>query len=689
MRNQIRSSHFLYFSKIPYILLLLLPVSFTSGASSSDPSTFSFLDYFTECKVEALVLATDFYEKYVGIVFESVSAARNTDTLDRVFIAAISQLMGLIASLCILIYLANQCVEFVSEVQRSLLRKMSSLKLKKLLIGFLWIVKPNMSWLVVVLGSYFISLLVPNTWVLLSLILPFGFFYAVYRAFRVITEWLLNRAHTRAARFVSISKSKALQQESIRISIHLSVIFLSGYFVIFYTDYIRLSLLPILAGWLWILTMLVAKKNAFLMNKLFSNKATNDQVDPFSRVFFYPVLYFLAHFLDLTIQLHTRLLALDDYRSLTAKLIRSQLEKKSDVEEQKEACLSYEFYKNLILKDVANEDLIRLEDLIQDLLRPITKWQHSQTEENVLLVVGEQGSGKSVLLKYLDAELTDLDVRRVEVPEKTLDRSSFFSAISTAFDGEQIENVEQLANMSGAEKRKLIVLENAHQLFLSDVGCFDAYRALLTCLNAQLENIFWVVVIHKESWVYLDQVFRREQQFSQILAMPKWSAANIKHLILSKHEKSHRKLVYNQLLFSAAANSESSSIRSADDRVFNILWEQAEGNPKLALALWIKATKLQGYHVEVAVPQMPPVSALTDLGDDLCFVYAAILTHRSLNEGELIAVTHLSESVVRYALKKGVNMGVVSRRLDLRYEVDVLWSKTLRSYLISKNMVLS
>ena len=259
--------------------------------------------------------------------------------------------------------------------------------------------------------------------------------------------------------------------------------------------------------------------------------------------------------------------------------------------------------------------------------------------------------------------------------------------LSTALGSEPIEDVQGLIKFDQTMQPRVVVIDSAQNLFLTEVGYFEAYKTFMQCMNAHLGNIFWVVSMHAPSWVYLSCIFTREQRISNVYRMPRWTPMEIRKLILSRHMGARRRLRYNELLLSAAASNESNSVRAADSRVFNILWEQSGGNPLAAIELWLNASKVTHRSVEIGVPQRPSVALLSKLNDDLHFIYAAIVSHHSLSTNEIMLVTHFSEPIIRHALKQGINLGMIVRDSSKRYKVDPLWYGTLSGLLQRKNML--
>ena len=88
-----------------------------------------------------------------------------------------------------------------------------------------------------------------------------------------------------------------------------------------------------------------------------------------------------------------------------------------------------------------------------------------------------------------------------------------------------------------------------------------------------------------------------------------------------------------------------------------------------------------------ALRALEALNALKTLKDDLCFVYAAIVIHKSLTSEEIIKVTHFPDAIVRHALKQGLNLGLLWRDDNQRYRIQPAWQGTLSSFLASKNLL--
>lgn len=596
-----------------------------------------------------------------------------------------------------LIKTATHATAWLSGVQQTLLKKSENATAHSLMSGIFWVLKPNASWLYILLTANLANMAFPDDWRVLKLIAPLATIYAGFRALRIIIEWGLSRTYTRAGLFLSNHTAEQLILDSRKMmwlfvyasGIWALVYATSGAYLIYVVS--LLNLIFLWCGVWWLLSKHDVAVNK-IINLVLNIKAPAPKDKP-KRLFnllskvAWPLVFVFVHILDVLSNLNQKMMVFDVYRSFSVKLLRVRLESKAEESAEDDEGEPDQSYSDWMLREVPDSLLFDVGDM-SSLIEPLKNWFTDKTDENVMVVVGESGSGKSTLVRRLPVLWDESPVKVLDIPLKLTDPQSLFDSIAKTLGIEPFTDLGGFVKQDADISPQVLVIDSAHNLFLAEVGLFDAYKSLLQCLNAHLENVFWVVVMHAPSWNYLNYVFVREQRVSNIYKMPRWSPMDIRKLILSRHHGGRRRLKYNEMLLSAAASSESSSVRAADSRVFNILWEQCGGNPLAAIELWLNAVKVKGRVAEVGVPQRPSTNLLSGLKDDLYFVYTAIVQHSSLSTSEIMLVTHFSEPVVRHALKQGINLGMITRDESKRYLVDPYWYGTLSGFLHRKNMLL-
>ncbi|MVF11342.1 ATP-binding protein [Ketobacter sp. MCCC 1A13808] len=607
------------------------------------------------------------------------------------------QTLALIGIMSGLMRFARTVPGAISRIQQNLLGSLQHKLLLQFNSAFMWFIKPNAPWLVVLVGTNLIAYYVPAEWIILKWLGPIGTLYSVFRAARVLLEWMISRTFTRSGQFVPTSAAENQAADAHTVSWVVVLCFLSwvlvkgtgGGYLMFFNIIFNFALCW--AGLLWLMLRYregVARFFLFVTGKGKGKNLDAGSAQKWWMILIWPLLFVLAHIVDVVLNMHQKLMVFDTYRSISIKLMRWRLAAEAKDEEgetEKDETLPDENYREWMLMDEGKPSLDI--NILSHVLTPIQLWNKDKSDDNVLLIVGDQGSGKSTLLNSLQEKWEDTTISMLRIPPKTTNNELLFSLLASHLGLEKLNSVSDLVKHCDGLEPQVLIIENTQNLFLSEVGYLNAYRLFNQCLNANIPNIYWVVVMHSQSSIYLSCVFNRELRFTNVFKMPRWSPADIRRLILSRHQGSRRTLKYDELLLSASAGSESSSIRAADSRVFNILWEQSGGNPQIAIQLWVEASRSRERVVDIGVPAKPGNTLLKELKDDLCFIYASIIIHKSLSGDEIMLVTHYAEPIVRHALKQGLHLGLLRRDETKRYRIDPIWQGTIISFLISKNML--
>lgn len=329
--------------------------------------------------------------------------------------------------------------------------------------------------------------------------------------------------------------------------------------------------------------------------------------------------------------------------------------------------------------------------LLDAMGKSVSLWLDDKSDENTLLVNGEKGCGKSMTMARLTASLAgndpDLRVVSVNVPPKTVTPEAVTALIAEALGEDLTGGPASLVKGDGQRPSTLLVLDEAQNFFLSQIGGLDGWRTLLGLTNARLNNLFWLVLLNNQSWGYLCNVFGRDYQFRNVVRVKPWSQSEIRSLVLSRHHLSDQQLRYDDILLSSRG-PDAGNVRNAEQRYFSLLWDACRGNPMAALRLWLSSVKVSPREVRVGLPKMPAGSVVEKAGENLMFVYAAIAIHENLASGEIATVTNLPENVVRYAIKAGSDGGFLHQsEEDGRYRLVPLWYHTVIHYLLRKNLL--
>ena len=244
--------------------------------------------------------------------------------------------------------------------------------------------------------------------------------------------------------------------------------------------------------------------------------------------------------------------------------------------------------------------------------------------------------------------------------------------------------------IGGSEaKKKVVILDDAHILFLSQFGGLKGIETFFEALNVRTDNIFWVASFNTYSWVYLDQVFYKNKYFRTVFRIKGFSDDELQEYIMRRHERAGYTLSFADIIRAVKTKNTFNEVSYVENMFFRLLWEQSQGNPELAEKLWIKALKpIFGKRLKVGLPLNKNYPILYKMADDSFFVYSALARHENLTTSEIIQVTDMKEGVVRHSLRIGLENNFLMRsEQDRRYRFSVEGQYFLLNTLKAKNFI--
>jgi hypothetical protein len=326
---------------------------------------------------------------------------------------------------------------------------------------------------------------------------------------------------------------------------------------------------------------------------------------------------------------------------------------------------------------------------LRDIKNDIDQWLDGSHDEHTIAIQGEKGIGKSSILTFIDFHYKDLNKIKISVSNKITCQKEFYHFLSQLFPEHSLNSLSDIVALDKKIPKTLLLIDEGQNLFLAKRGGFSAFHLLNSIFNLRTENLFWCMTFNRYSWAYLNAVTGGSQFFRKIYSIKQWSDKDIKEMIMARHHYSGLKLEFDPIIYTIGHQTQRDEIEYIQDRFFEMLWEQARGNPRAALALWVSALQqADPQTIKVGLPEESPSKPLEGLTDEEIFVIAGIIRHENLTVNEAVEVCNLSERVVRHAVRVGLERGFLARSQESgRYRVEPLWQGPLTSQLISKNFV--
>ncbi|TPD53990.1 MAG: hypothetical protein C9355_10760 [Thalassolituus maritimus] len=523
--------------------------------------------------------------------------------------------------------------------------------------------------------------------------------YVIYVLVNLSLEWFLLSACQGAGSYLNSETTELLERRSHSVTSLLLlpwvVITLSEYLLQSTAVSHLIGALVWLFSWLMLSYLLHFYREPLVINlKRLTPERFDPVIEPLAAgritVFLLPLLIPLNLVLFFRAFLEQLLGEFAWYQRLSARWFRMRNQLQEDAEEAEVAeCTDENYLRWFESYGEAEYPIINtgLSDVFQ---RYYSAWIADRGDDNVLLMTGEPGIGKKSAVKRFCKEIAagsqEVRISMLDIPARTLDANTLFGLVGEQIGVDLADGPVALANANEALEPTVLVLNNAENLFLADVGALDAWQALLSLTNARAGNLFWMIVMNNQSWAYLCNVFGRDYQMRNVVRVKRWTQAEIRSLILSRNQQSGYRLRYDDVLMDTRAPA-NNSLRNAEQRYFSLLWDASRGVPVTALRLWQESVTTRRNEVTVRVPRIPSGSRIEKSGSNQSFILAAIVTHGTLNTAEIMRVTNLSENVVRFSLKATLEDEIVEKGEDGRYRITALWYHTVVSILNRMNML--
>jgi len=336
--------------------------------------------------------------------------------------------------------------------------------------------------------------------------------------------------------------------------------------------------------------------------------------------------------------------------------------------------------------------LVPREELVAGVLAQIERWKQGRVDGS-LAIVGEKGLGKTTLAAVVArrAEASGMEVVALTLRGKPTTERDLLRALAPAFGFAQLpDSVERLCEQLEDGPERVVLLDEAHNVFLRMVDGYEAYDALVELVNRTCERVFWVLVFNSFTWRFLNESRGRVHYFRKILEVPRFSVDEVQELVRLRNEKAGFALEFDELLLSEEDASRDRAIGAggprfelveSSDGYFRLLWESSGGNPRIATQLWLASlTPVGERRLRVGLFREPTSKAFDDLNDELWFALAAVCQHENLAADELARVINSTPGFARFAVQFLAEAGFATAK-DENWERVTLSAEYYRAVL--------
>jgi hypothetical protein len=245
----------------------------------------------------------------------------------------------------------------------------------------------------------------------------------------------------------------------------------------------------------------------------------------------------------------------------------------------------------------------------------------------------------------------------------------------------------------------VVLVEDAHHMFIRGLGGFTALEAFLELVTATRPHLFWVVTMDEYAWRYLDQVLGLAPYFSHVLNTTNLPPDRLEQAVMARHDVSGFSLRFElgddratgrgwwARLRKREAGGELTRRELERQSYFRELNQIAEGNVFLALFYWIRSVDRVEDHVLVLRrPEIIDLGFLERLPLPSLHTIAGIILHGGLSEAEHRRIFELSPAESRLQLAALADAHLVFRTDEDEFTVNRVLYRPLTRLLKARNI---
>jgi hypothetical protein len=315
----------------------------------------------------------------------------------------------------------------------------------------------------------------------------------------------------------------------------------------------------------------------------------------------------------------------------------------------------------------------------------IEDWLEGRSLEAFVVLHGPFGTGRSAVVEHLHKHFSKrLEVVTLRTPDRICSGQVLIEWLSQGL-GVSPGNADEITARLDERPATLLLVPEAHRLFLSSVEGFGAFQKMTRLIARHRRNLFWCPILPSQTMHFLQMALSGEAALSRALRFPRWTEATLREMILEHHRATAYPMQFSPAVMRAA---EATPGATAEGHYFRILREISVGNPTLARDLWLASCRVDANgQLVVGLPPRNPPSTLPGLPAAATFLLASLMRHGDLTQEEAIRSTGLPQNQVYLAWERCLEMGILFTLTPERVCVGRRWLLDVSHYLKERNLL--
>jgi GTPase SAR1 family protein len=312
-----------------------------------------------------------------------------------------------------------------------------------------------------------------------------------------------------------------------------------------------------------------------------------------------------------------------------------------------------------------------------------------------LVIIGEKGSGKSTLIRFLEEDTLPQKVYSISQEMTIWEKSDLLKVLTDALSLGSVEDEKELIEKIRKQRKgSTVILENIQNVFIRAMSGYTGIKTLLTIIAETRTDIFWVVTSSRYSWNFLQVYLKVGEYFSHVISTDKLSNDEIQSMIMKRQKASgyqlrfipdpetERSRMYKKLLDNAEEQQE-----YLKGKFFDKLTGIAEGNSTVAIIYWVRSiVDFNDNEITLKNLDVSGMDLLSNIESGSLFALSSFVLHDALTPEELGMSLHIPGSEAEMIISRMNTSGLLNRKSGY-YSLNKLIYRQVVRVLKNKNIL--
>jgi hypothetical protein len=304
-----------------------------------------------------------------------------------------------------------------------------------------------------------------------------------------------------------------------------------------------------------------------------------------------------------------------------------------------------------------------------------------------VVIVAERGGGKTQLLERLDGRFEKRMVL-FDCPPGGINAFKEALAEALGFQAPEI-SPERLTERIKTREVSAIGIDNIHRLCRPAMGGQENLNQIAELFRSLSVDLLWLYGVDWAAWQYISRIRANRLFLDAVLQLPLWKEHEIRELIEKRSAHAGIRPDFGEL--DLPRQLEDMDFETVEERnrfgYYRILWNASDGNPVVALQLWIESLSVDSDgRIIVSLPKLPSTNELEKAHINVLLLLRVIAQSGYASQEEIIDSLRFKDEEVISALAFAQAREWVARDQG-RYYLTWKWFRSITRVLARQNLL--